>query len=100
VIYGIPSRSISITFIYITGFSNHKQPKGVTMFQPSTKLFEQARLTMRLKHYAFNTEQSYLNWMRRFILFHNFRHPRTLGKDQIESFLSHLGVKEKVAALT
>ncbi len=55
---------------------------------------------MRLKHYAFNTEQSYLNWMRRFILFHNFRHPRTLGKDQIESFLSHLGVKEKVAAST
>lgn len=70
------------------------------MTQPSTKLFEQARQMMRLKHYAYSTEQSYLNWMRRFILFHDLRHPRTLGKDQIESFLSHLAIKEKVAAST
>jgi integrase len=70
------------------------------MTQSSTKLFEQVRQMMRLKHYAYSTEKSYLNWIRRFIIFHDLRHPRTLGKDQIESFLSHLAVKEKVAAST
>lgn len=64
------------------------------------KLLDQARRTLRLKHYAYSTEQSYLNWIRRFIRFHNLQHPRTLGKDQIESFLSHLAVNGKVAAST
>ncbi len=64
------------------------------MTQSSTKLFEQVRQMMRLKHYAYSTEKSYLNWIRRFIIFHDLRHPRTLGKDQIESFLSHLAVRK------
>jgi integron integrase len=98
VIFGIPSHINSI--IYITGNSSHKQPKGVIMSHPSIKLIEQTRQIMRLKHYAYSTERSYLNWIRRFILFHNLRHPRSLGNDQIESFLSHLAVDEKVAAST
>jgi integron integrase len=65
-----------------------------------TKLLDQARKTLRLKHYAYSTERSYLNWIRRFIRFHNLQHPRTLGKEQIESFLSHLAVNGNVAAST
>jgi integron integrase len=66
----------------------------------SVKLLDRARQSLRLKRYALSTERSYLNWIRRFIQFHNLQHPRTLGKEQIESFLSHLAVKENVAAST
>ena len=65
-----------------------------------TKLLDQARKTLRLKHYAYSTERSYLNWIRRFIRFHDLRHPRNLGKGEIESFLSYLAVNGKVAAST
>jgi integron integrase len=70
------------------------------MSQPPTKLLNQAKQLMRLKHYAYSTERSYLNWIRRFILFHHLRHPRTMGKEQVESFLSHLALEKKVAAST
>ena len=70
------------------------------MSLPSVKLLDQARTVMRLKHYAYRTERSYLNWMRRFIVFHNHNHPRSMGKEQIESFLSYLAIEGKVAAST
>ena len=56
--------------------------------QPTTKLLNQARHMMRLKQYTFSTERSYLNWMQHFIHIHTVRHPRSMGKEQIESFLS------------
>jgi integron integrase len=64
------------------------------------KLLEQARDTLRVKHYSYRTEESYLAWMRRYILFHNKRHPKEMGSIEIEAFLSHLAVNEKVAAST
>jgi len=67
---------------------------------PSEKLLDRARRIMRRKHYAYRTEQRYLAWIRRFILFHNKRHPAHMGRLEIESFLTHLAVKENVAAAT
>jgi len=67
---------------------------------PSEKLLERARRVLRLKHYAYRTEQRYLAWIRRFILFHSKRHPIHMGQAEIEAFLTHLAVKEKVAAST
>jgi integron integrase len=64
------------------------------------KLLEQARDILRIKHYSYRTEESYLFWMRRYILFHNKRHPKEMGSAEIEAFLSHLAVEEKVAAST
>ena len=64
------------------------------------KLLDQVRDLIRLKHYSIRTEQAYLGWIRRFILFHHKRHPREMGKAEIEAFLTHLAVQENVAAST
>ena len=55
---------------------------------------------MRLKHYSLATERIYLQWMRRFIMANGRRHPRELGGDEVERFLSHLAVEGDVAAST
>jgi integron integrase len=67
---------------------------------PDQKLLDRTRAILRRKHYAYNTEQRYLAWIRRFILFHRKRHPIHMGRPEIETFLTHLAVKEKVAAAT
>jgi integron integrase len=64
------------------------------------KLLDQVRDVMRLKHYSLRTEQAYVNWIRRYILFHHKRHPQDMGEDEIRSFLTHLAVKENIAAST
>ena len=66
----------------------------------SEKLLYHARAILRRKHYAYRTEQRYLAWIRRFILFHSKRHPTHIGQAEIEAFLTHLAIKEKVAAST
>ncbi|NJK49030.1 integron integrase [Candidatus Gracilibacteria bacterium] len=64
------------------------------------KLLEQVSDVIRLKHYSYKTEKSYINWIKRYILFHNKRHPRDMGGEEIEVFLTHLAVEENVAAST
>jgi site-specific recombinase XerD len=63
-------------------------------------LLEAVRQRIRLKHYSHRTEKSYVHWIRRFVRFHNRRHPRELGKVEIEAFLTHLAVDRKVSAST
>jgi len=70
---------------------------------PSTrprKLLEQLADVLRAKHYSYRTEQAYVPWVRRFILFHNKRHPREMGAVEIEQFLTHLAVEGCVSAST
>jgi integron integrase len=64
------------------------------------KLLDRLRDTIRLKHYSYSTEQTYVNWNRRYILFHNKRHPQEMGAAEVEAFLTHLAVHENVAAST
>ncbi|MDP2883290.1 MAG: integron integrase [Azonexus sp.] len=64
------------------------------------KLLDQVRNRIRVKHYSIRTETQYLNWIRRFILFHDKRHPREMGAVEVEAFLTHLAVKGRVAAST
>lgn len=64
------------------------------------KLLDQVRDRIRVKHYSIRTEQVYLGWIKRFILFHGKQHPLTLGAPDVERFLSHLAVEGKVAAST
>jgi integron integrase len=66
----------------------------------SKKLLDQVRDAIRLKHYSDCTGKSYVRWIRRYILFHNKRHPKDMGVPEIEAFLTHLAVKENVAAST
>lgn len=71
------------------------------MSSPKTpKLLDQVRGKIRLKHYSIRTEQAYVDWIRRFILFHNKRHPIDMGASEVEAFLTHLAIKGKVAAST
>ncbi|QDS97795.1 phage integrase N-terminal SAM-like domain-containing protein [Adhaeretor mobilis] len=58
------------------------------------KLLDQLRNVLRTKHYSYRTEQAYVDWCRRYILFHNKRHPREMGARQIESFLTHFEVAQ------
>jgi len=64
------------------------------------KLLDQVRDALRLKHYSIRTENSYVDWIRRYILFHHKRHPAEMGAAEIEAFLTHLAVEEHVAAST
>ena len=64
------------------------------------KLLDQVRGKIRLKHYSIRTEQAYVDWIRRFILFFGKQHPRELGAAEVEQFLTHLAVEGKVAAST
>jgi integron integrase len=64
------------------------------------RLLDQVRAAIRLKHYAYRTEATYGQWLRRYILFHNKRHPNERGAAEIEAFLTHLAVQEQVAAAT
>lgn len=63
-------------------------------------LLEQMRAVLRFKRYSIRTEQSYLDWVKRFIRFHGKRHPRDMGADEVRAFLSHLAVEGNVAAST
>jgi hypothetical protein len=53
-----------------------------------------------LPHYSYRTEQTYLDWIKRYLLFHQKKHPREMGKEEIKSFLTHLAVDKNVAAAT
>jgi integron integrase len=64
------------------------------------KLLDQVSAKMRLLHYAKRTESAYADWIKRYILFHNKRHPREMGAPEIEAFLTHLAVDGHVAAST
>lgn len=64
------------------------------------KLLDQVRDAIRVKHYSYSTEKTYVYWIRRFILFHNKRHLNEMGTPEVTEFLTHLAVTEKVAATT
>lgn len=70
------------------------------MTDKAPKLLDQVRARIRVMHYSIRTEQAYVDWTRRFILFHHKRHPRDMGKAELEAFLSYLAVERRVSAST
>jgi integron integrase len=64
------------------------------------RLLDQVRGKIRLKHYSLRTEQTYVDWIKRFIRHFGKRHPRDLGAAEVEAFLTHLAVVGRVAAST
>lgn len=68
------------------------------MNQP--RLMDRVREAIRVRHYSIRTEEAYLQWIKRFILFHGKRHPADMGEIEVEGFLTHLAVAGKVAAST
>jgi hypothetical protein len=67
---------------------------------PPRKLLDRVRDAIRVKHYSYKTEKTYVQWIKRYIFFHNIRHPQEMGADEVNQFLTFLAVEEKVAAST
>ncbi len=64
------------------------------------KLMDQVRNVIRTRHYSYRTEETYVGWIKRFIYFHDKRHPQDMGTREIEAFLTDLAVHKNVAAST
>jgi integron integrase len=77
-----------------------QRPSGSPQPARPPKLLDQLRQALRSGHYSRKTEQSYCHWVKRFVRFHNLRHPSKLGEPEINAFLSHLALKRKVSAST
>lgn len=66
----------------------------------STKLLDQVREAIRVRHYSYRTEQCYVMWIKQYIRFHSIKHPNTLDESDVSAFLSHLALDRKVAPNT
>ena len=73
----------------------------MTLPAPSPpKLLDRMRDHLRTRHYSIRTETAYIDWARRFIVFHGKRHPKNMGAMEVEAFLTHLAVERRVSAST
>ena len=90
VINTLISLNVNVTRIHFS--------KEAAMDKP--RLLDQVRNALRTRHYSPRTEDTYVDWIKRFILFHKKRHPGELGERDISAFLTHLAVDKHVSAST
>jgi len=76
-----------------------RTPSDVQPTSPR-RLLDRIRDAIRLRHYSIRTEDTYVDWARRFILYHNKRHPQEIGAAEVQSFLTYLATERHVAAAT
>src|SRR6266567_1989919 len=67
---------------------------------PKQKLLDRVRTAIRLRHYSPRTEEAYVGWVRRLVIFHQKRHPADMGDAEVRQFLTYLAEKLKVSAAT
>ncbi len=67
---------------------------------PKPRLLDRVRAALRIRHYSRRTEEAYVAWIRRYILFHDKRHPAEMGAPEVTRFLSSLAVEGRVAGST
>jgi hypothetical protein len=77
-----------------------KTPQQPAPSPKDKKLLDQVRDAIRTKHYSLRTEKTYVDWIRRFILFHKKRHPREMGVAEVQEFIVHLAADGNVSAST
>jgi len=77
-----------------------REKDNVNAETPKPHLLDQVRAAIRVRHYSIRTEQSYVKWIKNFILYHKKRHPQVMGEKEINAFLTHLAVAKNVAAST
>ena len=68
--------------------------------QPAPRLYDRMVEVLRARHYSRRTEEAYVHWIRRFVLFHHGRHPRELAEGDVNRFLTPLAIGQNVAAST
>ncbi len=73
---------------------------ATTTGRPAPRLMDRLRQQLRVRHYSLRTEDAYVEWVRRFVLFHGKRHPRDMGPAEVQAFLSHLAVDRRVSPST
>jgi len=91
---------ISVKRLYYKDSFYTKLLNALMLEPPPRKLLDQLRHAIRVKHYSYSTEKTYVYWCCRFILFHNKRHPNQMGTPEVTQFLIHLAVSQQVAATT
>ena len=64
------------------------------------RLLERVRAEIRSRHYSPRTERSYVHWIRRYLRFHDLKHPREMAEDEMKAFLGHLATERRVSAAT
>jgi hypothetical protein len=93
------SRHFFDVLIYDRNYENYKKlirRKPVSTNKP--RLSDKLRNILRIKHYSYKTEKSYINWVYRFILFHKKRNPYEMGTKEVRTFLSYLAINRRVSA--
>ena len=75
-------------------------PQNLPSTQKGKKLLDQLRDAIRAKHYSYRTEQTYIDWCKRYILYHNKRHPAEMGVPEIQAYITYLATDRNVAAST
>ena len=85
---------------YIRPPSSGQQKEAIVRSRPKRKLLDRVRDAIRLKQYSPRTGTAYVHWIKRFILFHDKRHPKDMGATEIEAFLTYLAVDQHVAPST
>ena len=88
------------TLVVIDGGMNFKAGVRTPPTTQKPKLLDQVRQAIRTRHYSSKTEESYVHWIKRFIFFHNKRHPAEMGEKEIAQFLSSLATQSHVSAAT
>jgi len=94
------SQSVKYAPNWAGAFRHNPQCRSHIMTDKPKKLLDQVRDKLRLKNYSYATEKSYIGWIRRYILFHQKRHPAEMGKAEVEAFLTNLAVEGNVAPST
>lgn len=79
---------------------NFPEMEQNALIPKARKLLDQVSDAIRIKHYSQRTEKTYIAWIRRCILFHNKRHPKDMGAEKIQAFISHLATGRIVSAST
>jgi hypothetical protein len=103
IINGVPVASARISGkpSVMNNFTAYRRtPLGLYPGQPAPRLYDRVLEVLRARHYSSRTEEAYLHWIRRFLLFHNRTHSRELAEGDVNRLLTHLALKGKVAAST
>jgi integron integrase len=88
------------TLVVIDGGMNFKASVQTIPTAPKPKLLDQVRQAIRTRQYSYKTEKAYVGWIKRFIFFHNKRHPAEMSEVEIARFLSSLATDRRVSAST
>ncbi len=99
----MPARDVADPAAAAAGIDGRAAPSAAAPSAdepPPPRLLDRLREAIRVRHYSIRTESAYVDWVRRFILFHGKRHPQTLGADEVAAFLTHLAVDRTVAPST